>query len=87
MSTIRLALFVCDAPVPEVQATDGHYPEIFGALWEKSFSNDQANASFKMDSFDVRFNPKYPEDVDQYDAIVYTGSGPLLLIALQLSAS
>ncbi|KAI0087198.1 class I glutamine amidotransferase-like protein [Irpex rosettiformis] len=74
MTTIRLALFLCDTPIPKVIAQDGDYTVIFGELWRKSFPKDQTSVKYEMDSYDVRNKLEYPEDIDKYDGIVYTGS-------------
>ncbi|KAI0343866.1 class I glutamine amidotransferase-like protein [Trametopsis cervina] len=74
MPTIRLALFICDTPIPTVLAQDGDYTEIFGNLWQKSFPKDDPSLKYEMDSFDVRNKMEYPEDIDRYQAVVYTGS-------------
>ncbi len=77
MPTIRLALFLCDTPIPSVIAQDGDYTSIFSELWRKSFPKDQTSVTWEMDSYDVRNRLEYPEDIDKYNAIVYTGSGEL----------
>lgn len=73
MSTKRLALFLCDTPIPAVVAIDGDYSAIFHELLRKSLPNP--SVSFTVDSFDVRNKMEYPDEVDKYDGIIYTGSG------------
>ncbi len=76
MLAIRLALFICDAPIPAIQATDGTYTDIFNALWRNSLPKLRSpDVTYEMDSFEVRYKMEYPEDIDRYHAIAYTGSG------------
>ncbi|KAJ3558428.1 hypothetical protein NM688_g930 [Phlebia brevispora] len=72
MATKRLALLLCDTPIPAVQATDGDYSAIFHELLQKSLPNP--SAPFVLDSFDVKNKMEYPDDVDKYDGILMTGS-------------
>jgi hypothetical protein len=58
-----------------VIAQDGDYTQIFGELWRKSLTETSNAVVYEMESFDVRDKMEYPEDVDRYSAIVYTGSG------------
>ncbi|KAI0686455.1 class I glutamine amidotransferase-like protein [Cytidiella melzeri] len=74
MPTIRLALFICDTPIPAVVAQDGDYTTIFDELLRNSLPKEQSSSTYEMDSFDVRNKMEYPEDIDRYHAIVYTGS-------------
>lgn len=71
--TIRIALFLCDTPIPSVVEADGDYSRIFNEFVRKSMPNDQV--TFVMDPYDVRNKMEYPEDIDEYDAIMLTGSG------------
>ena len=74
MTTVRLALFRCDKLLPAIQAKNGDYPEVFDALFRKALP-PHAEVTLEMDPFDVRDNMEYPDDLDRYEAIVYTGSG------------
>lgn len=71
MTSIRLALFLCDTPIPAVQETDGDYTTIFTTL----LRNSSPSTHFIIDPYDVRHKQEYPEDVDQYQGIILTGSG------------
>ena len=71
MTSIRLALFLCDTPLPSVQETDGDYTTIFTTL----LHNSAPNTHFIIDPYDVKNRLEYPEDVDQYQGIILTGSG------------
>jgi len=71
----RLALLVCDTPIPEVIRDHGEYPMIFDRLFRASLPDGLED--FAMDPYDVRYAKEYPQmDVlDTYDGIVITGSG------------
>ena len=71
----RLALLVCDIPIPEVKKDYGEYPMIFGRLFRTSLPDGVAD--FAMDAYDVRNAKEYPQTdlLDTYDGIVITGSG------------
>lgn len=70
---VRIALFLCDTPIPSIVEESGTYVRIFSDFIRKSTPNDAV--SFVMDPYDVRNKMEYPEDVDKYDAIMLTGSG------------
>ncbi|PSR78424.1 hypothetical protein PHLCEN_2v7415 [Hermanssonia centrifuga] len=74
MSTIRVALFVCDVPLAAVVEKDGDYPVIFNELLRQSLSLADSSASFILDSYDVREKMEYPKDIDEYQGIIMTGS-------------
>jgi hypothetical protein len=71
----RLALLVCDIPIPAVRKEQGEYPTIFDRLFRNSLPDGLAD--FAFDPYDVRYAKEYPQmDVlDTYDGIVITGSG------------
>ena len=71
----RLALLVCDIPVPAVRRDYGEYPKIFDRLFRASLPDGLAD--FALDPYDVRYAKEYPQmgDIDAYDGIVITGSG------------
>lgn len=71
-SPIRAALFLCDTPIQPVLDEDGDYTKIFGELLRKSAPE---GVTYTMDSYDVRDKMEYPEDIDQYQGIIITGSG------------
>ena len=77
----RLALLVCDIPIPAVIRDHGEYPMIFDRLLRTSLPAGLDD--FAMDSYDVRYAMEYPMGgaLDTYDGIIITGSGespPLL---------
>lgn len=72
-TTVRVALLLCDTPPPPVVAADGDYVRIFSELLRKS---QPAGAAYTLDAYDVRTKMEYPADVDAYDGVLYTGSGP-----------
>jgi hypothetical protein len=73
--TPRLALLVCDIPVPAVRKYYGEYPKIFDTLFRASLPDGLAD--FVLDPYDVRYAKEYPQmdGIDAYDGIVITGSG------------
>ncbi|GJE98213.1 class I glutamine amidotransferase-like protein [Phanerochaete sordida] len=71
MSPIRLALLLCDTPIQPVVDEHGDYTRIFDKLFRDSCP---PGVTYVMDSFDVRNKMEYPEDIDQYDGLVMTGS-------------
>ncbi|KAL6300352.1 class I glutamine amidotransferase-like protein [Sparassis latifolia] len=72
-SSIRVALFLCDTPIPSVVAEDGDYTDVFNALLEKSLPEISA-VTFTLDSYDVRNKQEYPPNIDDYHGIILTGS-------------
>jgi hypothetical protein len=81
--TIRLALLLCDTPIPAVRSVHGDYHDIFHALLNDALPG--GTTSFILDPFDVVHKQEYPPiDVD-YDGIMLTGSGvPDVALALIL---
>lgn len=71
---IRIALFLCDTPIPDVIASDGDYTAIFNTLLRKSLPSD-TNIDYVLDPYDVRNKLEYPENIDDYQAVILTGSG------------
>jgi hypothetical protein len=71
----RLALLICDIPIPEVRKDYGEYPMIFGRLFRTSLPDGFVD--FALDPYDVRYAKEYPQTdvLDTYDGIVITGSG------------
>jgi len=78
-TTPAIALLLCDTPLPAVVAEHGDYTTIFNALLTVTvpIRNPEGPAPFRLDSFDVVNKMEYPsdDDLDQYDAIMMTGSG------------
>jgi len=70
----RLALLVCDIPLPAVVKHHGEYPKIFETFLRASLPNGLS--TFTLDSYDVRYAMEYPkEDVlDTYDGVIISGS-------------
>jgi hypothetical protein len=71
----RLALLVCDTPIPAVVKEHGEYPVIFNRLFRTSLPDGLVD--FVLDSYDVRCAMEYPTGgvLDTYDGIIITGSG------------
>ena len=72
MASKRIALFLCDKPPPQVIELDGDYKPIFRELLRKALPDP--SAPYVVEDFDVR-NLQYPEHIEEYDAIIMTGSG------------
>ncbi|KAI0646276.1 class I glutamine amidotransferase-like protein [Trametes meyenii] len=71
----KIAVLLCDTPLPSILATQGDYGAIFTALFRNSLqATTAADSEFQVDAYDVRNAQIYPEDVDQYDAVLLTGS-------------
>ncbi|PBK67268.1 class I glutamine amidotransferase-like protein [Armillaria solidipes] len=70
MSSMKLAILLCDTPLPAVVATYGDYTTIFHRL----LSSSSYTPSFTLDPYDVVSANSYPEDPTSYDAILLTGS-------------
>ena len=90
-SPFRIAVLLCDTPIPPVLATHGDYGAIFRSLFRKSLESYKAAAAahadpsvsdldFVVDAFDVRNKLEYPEDPDVYDAVLLTGSGACFFV-------
>jgi hypothetical protein len=73
---LRIALLLCDTPIPAVVATHGDYHVIFSDLLKASLPE---NATFILDPYDVVHKQEYPPDNAEYDGILITGSGKLEL--------
>lgn len=74
-ASTRIALFLCDTPIPTVRATDGDYTDIFNALLRSSLPSNSVT-EFSLEPYDVREKMEYPDSIDDYRAIILTGSGP-----------
>ncbi|KAI0247387.1 class I glutamine amidotransferase-like protein [Lactifluus subvellereus] len=70
----RLALLVCDIPIPAVVKDHGEYPMIFNRLLRTSLPDGFVD--FTLDSYDVRYAMEYPTAslLDTFDGIIITGS-------------
>jgi hypothetical protein len=69
---IRIALLICDKPLPPVLSKHGDYHAIFNDLLNASLPK---NASFILDPYDVVNMQEYPPDNLDYAGILITGSG------------
>ena len=82
----RIAVLLCDTPIEPVRAVQGDYGQIFRTLFRSSLKAVKASLpeaselDFEIDAFDVRTKLEYPENVDEYDAVLLTGSGECLLV-------
>lgn len=76
MTSSRLALLLCDTPLPTVVAQHGDYTRIFEALLKASAPSD---VNFDLTSYDVVHKMEYPPDQDELDGVLLTGSGEALL--------
>ncbi|KAH0828632.1 class I glutamine amidotransferase-like protein [Lanmaoa asiatica] len=78
MSAIRrLALLVCDDPIPLVKAVHGDYGRVFHQLLSSSLAridSERAEATFTLDVYDVFNDMVYPPDSVQYDGLLISGS-------------
>ncbi|PCH38959.1 class I glutamine amidotransferase-like protein [Wolfiporia cocos MD-104 SS10] len=69
----RIALLLCDTPIPDVVSTDGDYTAIFSTLLRNALPKG-ADVDFTVDPYDVRNKLEYPASIDDYDALMLTGS-------------
>jgi GMP synthase-like glutamine amidotransferase len=76
---LRLALLVCDTPVPAVVEAHGKYPEIYDAWLTAS---NVAGVPYELTPFDVVNHPETYPNPDEFDGIILTGSGSLSLFRL-----
>lgn len=67
---IRLAILLCDTPLPPILEEHGDYQKIFDR-WLRITSP----VDFTLDAFDVVHKMEYPPEDAKYDAIILTGSG------------
>lgn len=78
MST-KLALLICDTPIPTVKAEHGSYRDIFHELLKSSLPKKRGlPQKFTLDGFDV-VNGEYPtkRQLEGYQGILISGSGEL----------
>lgn len=86
---IKLALLLCDTPIPSVLAEHGNYTSIFTNLLRDSLPKD-SGYDFQLDPYDVRGKMEYPEESlldgeDGYKAVIMTGSGEHFLYFLNVT--
>ena len=77
MIPIRLAILLCDTPVPPVLNEHGDYQKIFTA-WLRAAS---PSVDFTLEAFDVVNKMEYPPEDFNYDGILLTGSGPSICLS------
>ncbi|KAI0371915.1 class I glutamine amidotransferase-like protein [Pilatotrama ljubarskyi] len=71
----KIAVLLCDTPLPAILASEGDYGAIFETLFRNSLQAvGDPNVEFVVDAYDVRNEQVYPENVDEYDAVLLTGS-------------
>lgn len=68
----RFALLLNDTPMPEVLEDAGDYYQQYKTVFAEATKNK--NVSITWDAFDVVHEQKYPDNLEQYDAIILTGS-------------
>jgi hypothetical protein len=75
---LRLALLICDTPIPNVLQHEGDYYKVYGNYLQRSLDvyqkDNKEKIEYQLDGYDVRFKEEYP-NLDNYDGIVITGSG------------
>lgn len=77
----KLALLICDTPVPAVVSQHGTYLEIFRRLLRESYPlapSDQVDDEdpFTLDGFDVVNKLEYPDlESGGYKGVLISGSG------------
>lgn len=71
---IRLALLICDTPIPAVLETHGDYLAIFTRFLRESLPDPRVE--FTMEGYDIVLK-QYPSLDVRYDGVVITGSGML----------
>lgn len=67
---MRLALLICDIPIPSILAEEGDYTKIYSTWLNES----QPGFEYVMDAFDVKSKMGYPPDDIHYDGFILTGS-------------
>ena len=76
----KIAVLLCDTPLPAIVASQGDYGRIFETLFRNALREAGGpETEFVVDAYDVRNEQVYPQDVDQYDAVLLTGSGRSIL--------
>jgi len=72
VTMIRLALLICDKPIPAVLETHGDYLAIFTRLFRESLPDPRVE--FTLEGFDVVHKQEYPSLDVGYDGVIITGS-------------
>jgi hypothetical protein len=68
----RIAVLLCDTPLPSVVATHGAYDSIFDTLLKAAAPE---GVSYDLSSYDVVNEMVYPPVDAEFDAVLLTGSG------------
>ncbi|KAF9223199.1 class I glutamine amidotransferase-like protein [Gyrodon lividus] len=80
MAALRLALLMCDTPMPSVKTVHGDYRQIFETLLASSLApinaskSGQAQVTFTLDGYDVVTEMAYPPDAEEYACLLISGS-------------
>jgi hypothetical protein len=74
---LRLALLLCDTPLPSVLSEHGNYHAIFNDFLRASAPT---GTTYTLESYDVVGEMQYPLLDEHWDAILLTGSGMWLLL-------
>ncbi|BFZ59185.1 folylpolyglutamate synthase [Saitoella coloradoensis] len=73
VSSLRIAIFECDTPVPAVLKRYGTYGSIFTNLLTRASEATTPAVTVRCDCFDV-IKGEYPDSLSKYDGILITGS-------------
>ena len=73
LSTVRIAIFQAEEPAPVVFAQRGTFGNMFQTLLSAAAARLSSNIKIESSEFDVRTG-SYPEDLNQFEAILITGS-------------
>lgn len=79
---IRLALLVCDTPIPPVLEEYGDYHKIYERWLRKTSPID---SEFTLDAFDVKKMEYPPKDV-KYDGVILTGAGKRIYLYISTTS-
>jgi len=71
---IRIALLNCDTPIEPVRLAHGDYYAIFSTLLTRSLPPGVGEDRYALHNYDVVNKMEYPKDVEEYDALLMTGS-------------
>ncbi|KAG6373023.1 class I glutamine amidotransferase-like protein [Boletus reticuloceps] len=74
MSTIRLALLICDDLIPPLKTIHGNYTTIYHHLLSSSLARITSDVTFTLDGYDVVKDMAYPPDSARYDGLLISGS-------------
>ncbi|KIK96618.1 hypothetical protein PAXRUDRAFT_825764 [Paxillus rubicundulus Ve08.2h10] len=80
MAARRLAILMCDTPMPSLKAVYGDYRQIFETLLTSSLApinaskSGQAQLTFTLDGYDVVTEMAYPPDDEEYAGLLISGS-------------